>query len=104
MMKNRKGESGYHCLMPRVRVNGWEGTSLTRIEKKVEEVRFIIQEIQSLLKPKSSIRDFMYFHLSLSKYFERSIFSNIPRVRVLLSEWMISWMRMMLSMIFLPST
>jgi hypothetical protein len=104
MMKNRKGERGYCCLMPQVRVNSWEGTPLTRIEKKVEEVRFIIQEIQSLLKPKSSIRASMYFQLSLSKDFERTSFSNIPGVRVFLSEWTISWTRMMLSMILLPST
>jgi hypothetical protein len=103
-MTKRKGESRSPCLMPWVKVNGWEGTLLTRIEKKVEEVRFIIQEIQSLLKPKASRRDFMYFQLSLSKDFERSSFSNIPGARVLLREWMISWTRITLSMIFLPST
>jgi hypothetical protein len=34
--------------MPRVGEKGCEGTPLTRMEKKTEEMRFIIQEIQSL--------------------------------------------------------
>jgi hypothetical protein len=85
-MTKRKGERGSPFLIPLDGEKGYEGTTLTRIEKKVEEMRFIIQEIQSLLKPKADRRDFMYFHLNLSKDFERSSFRNIPRVRVLLSE------------------
>jgi hypothetical protein len=57
-----------------------------RIEKKVEEMRFIIQETQSLLKPKVDRSAFIYCQLNLSKTFERSSFRSIPGVRVLLSE------------------
>jgi len=59
---------------------------LTRIEKKEKEMRFIVQETQSLLKPKAVKRDFIYFQLNLSKSFEISIFSSIPGAQMLLSE------------------
>jgi hypothetical protein len=49
-------------------------------------MRFIIQEIQSLLKQKADRRAFMYCQLDLSKSFERSSFRSIPGVRVILSE------------------
>jgi hypothetical protein len=63
-----------------------EGTPFTRMEKNVEEVRLRIQFIHSLLKPKVERRDWMYFQLNLSKYFERSSLIRIPGVLVDLRE------------------
>ena len=40
---------------------------MTIIEKKVEEIGFIFQEIHSLLKLKAIKRDFIYRQLNLSK-------------------------------------
>jgi hypothetical protein len=41
-MTKRKGERGSPCLIPLEGEKGCEGVSLTRIEKKVEEMRFMI--------------------------------------------------------------
>ena len=49
----RKGERGSPCLIPLVGEKGGEGIPLTRIEKKVEEMRFIIHLIHNWWKPKS---------------------------------------------------
>jgi hypothetical protein len=46
IITKRKGERGSPCLIPREGEKGWEGVSLTRINKKVEEMRFKIQSIQ----------------------------------------------------------
>jgi hypothetical protein len=59
-MKNRKGERGLPCLIPLEGERVWEGTPLTRIEKNVEDMRFVVQEIHSLLKPKLVKRVSMY--------------------------------------------
>ena len=61
-----------------------------KIDKKVEEMRFIIQETQSLSKSKSDRSAFIYCELNLSKDFERSSFRRIPGVWVILREFMIS--------------
>jgi hypothetical protein len=50
----RKGERGSPCLIPLEGEKGFEGTPLTRIEKKAVEVRFIIQVTQLESKPKAS--------------------------------------------------
>jgi len=50
----RKGERGSPCLIPLEGEKGFKGTPLTRIEKKVMEVRFIIQATQLESKPKAS--------------------------------------------------
>jgi hypothetical protein len=73
---------------------GWEGTPLTRIEKKVEEVSLMIQSTQWLSKPKASRRECMYCQLILSKYLERSSLMSIPGVFVIFSEWITSCARM----------
>ena len=52
-MTKRKGERGLPCLIPREGKKCWEGVPLTRIEKKVEEIRFMIHAIQLVLKPKA---------------------------------------------------
>jgi hypothetical protein len=79
-MKKRKGERGFPCIIPLKSEKGCEGAPLTRIEKKVKEMRFIIQAIQFVLKPKDVKTTLMYCQLNLSKYFERSRFSSIPGV------------------------
>jgi hypothetical protein len=61
MIKKRKGESGSPWRMPRVGEKGLEGTPLTKIEKKAEEVSFMIHSIQSALNPKAERMDCMYF-------------------------------------------
>ena len=43
MIIKRKGERGSPCLIPLVGEKVREGMSLTRMEKKAEEVKFIIQ-------------------------------------------------------------
>jgi hypothetical protein len=45
MITKRKGESGSPWKMPQVGEKGLEGTPLTKIEKKEEEVSFMIQSI-----------------------------------------------------------
>jgi len=49
----------------------WEGTSLKRMEKKVEEVSYMIQATQRLSNPRASIRELMYCQLIMSKALER---------------------------------
>jgi hypothetical protein len=46
MSTKRKGDNGSPCLIPLEGKKGREGTPLTRIRKKVEEVRFKIQFTQ----------------------------------------------------------
>jgi len=55
MIKKRRGESGSPWHMPREGEKGLEGTPLTKMEKKVEEVSFMIQSIQSTLNPKAKM-------------------------------------------------
>jgi len=45
VITKRKGERGSPCLMPHEGEKGWEGDPLTRMEKKVEVMRFMIQSI-----------------------------------------------------------
>jgi hypothetical protein len=45
-MTKRKGERGSPCRIPLVGEKGWEGTSLTRIEKKAKEVSLMIEATQ----------------------------------------------------------
>jgi hypothetical protein len=52
MIKWRKGENGSPWRMPREGEKGLEGTLLTKMEKKAEEVSFMILSIQSELNPK----------------------------------------------------
>jgi hypothetical protein len=56
------------------------------MEKKADEVRFIIHWIQSLLKPNVERRDCIYCQLRQSKALETSSLMNIPGVRVDLNE------------------
>jgi hypothetical protein len=80
MMTKRKGERGSPWRMPREGEKVLEGTPFTRIEKKTVEVRFSIQFIQSLQKPKAERIDRIYCQLKRSKDFERSSFISIPGV------------------------
>jgi hypothetical protein len=62
-MTKRKGERESPCRIPIVGVKGWEGTPLTRMEKKDEEVSCMIQAIQVVSKPKALRREHIYFQL-----------------------------------------
>ena len=90
--------------MPLEAEKGREGTPLTRIENKAEEVRFKIQFTQSWSKPKEFKIALRYCQLALSKAFERSSLINIPGVFVYLRESISSCAKMMLSIICLPLT
>jgi hypothetical protein len=81
MMTKRKGESGSPCLMPLEGAKVLEGTPFTKMEKKVEEVRFRTQLTQSSLKPKATRRERIYCQLSLSKYLDRSNLIIMPGVQ-----------------------
>jgi hypothetical protein len=59
MMTKIKWDRGSPCRMPQAGEKGCDRTSLTRMEKKVDEVSFIIQEIQLFLNPKVIIRQFI---------------------------------------------
>jgi hypothetical protein len=43
---NKNGERGSPCRIPLDGKRGFEGTPFTRMEKKAEDVRFMIQPIQ----------------------------------------------------------
>jgi hypothetical protein len=62
----RNGERGYSFQMPLERAKVGEGTSLTKIDKKVEDVIFKTQSTHETWNLKVSIISFMYFQLSLS--------------------------------------
>jgi len=64
----------------------------------------MIQFTQLWSKPKESRTALRYSQLAQSKALERSILISIPGVFEDLREWMISWARMTLSIICLPST
>lgn len=83
---------------------GWEGTPLTKIEKKAEEVSLMIQCIEWLLEPKASSKERICCQLIMSKSLSRSSLMSIPRILVIYSKWITSCARMTLSMIFMPST
>ena len=85
-------------------VNVSIGETLRRMQNKVQEIRFKFQEIHSSQKPKACLMSQMYYQLSLSKAFEKSILISIPRVAMDFKEWMVSWTRMTLPMIWRPST
>jgi hypothetical protein len=70
--------------MPLVGEKVLDGTPLTRMEKKVEDVRLWIQETHSSQNPKVESTKLMYFQLKQSKYLERSSFISIPGVLVVL--------------------
>jgi hypothetical protein len=53
MIIKRKGESWSPCQMPRGGHKFFEGTPLTRMEKKEEAVNSMIHSIQSKLNPKA---------------------------------------------------
>jgi hypothetical protein len=55
-----------------------EGDPLTKIEKKVEEIRDKIQRVQVRLKPKARRIFSMYSQLSLSKALDRSSLRSMP--------------------------
>ena len=54
----RKGKSGSPCRIPLEGEKGLEGTPITRMENKVDEVRLTIQEIHEESKPKARRVDF----------------------------------------------
>ena len=90
--------------MPREGEKVEEGEPLTKMEKKVEEIRERIQRTQSWQKRKSNSVFSMKGQLSLSKDLERSNLRIMPRVLEVLREWTTSWVRIMQSRICLPST
>jgi hypothetical protein len=69
--KKKRGE-GVPLEIPLEGEKGLDGTPLIKIEKKVEEVRVMIQLTQASLKPKARRSDHIYFQLSLSNALERS--------------------------------
>jgi hypothetical protein len=102
MIIKRNGDRGSPCLIPLVGEKGREGTPLMRIEKKEEEVRFMIQSTQEGSNPKARSIECIYSQLILSKSLERSSFKSIPGVRVFCREWITSCAKMTLSSICLP--
>jgi len=90
--------------MPQECEKGLEGTSLIRMEKKVEEVTVMIQLTQVSQNPKARRRDLIYCQLSLSKYFERSCLISILGEPKDFRERMISRAKITLSKKFHPST
>jgi len=54
MRRNRKGDKGSPCLIPREGLKGPEGTPLTRIDKNALETRLSIQAIHFVENPKAS--------------------------------------------------
>ena len=99
----RKGERGSPWRMPLEGWKGREGMPFTKMKKKVEETRFITHLTDGGEKPKLVSILCMYIQLNLSKAFERSILRSIPAFLLCFKEWMISCVRMMSSMICLPS-
>jgi len=65
---------------------GHEVTPLTKMENKVEEVRFMIQLIKIGSKPKSRRVFLTLSKLILLKYFEIYNFKSIPRVLVICKD------------------
>jgi hypothetical protein len=59
IMMRRKHESGSPCLISLGREKGLEGTPLTKMENRVDEVRLTIQETHEGSKPKERKVDFM---------------------------------------------
>jgi hypothetical protein len=98
-MTKRKGERGSPYRMPLVGKKVLDGTPLTMMEKKAEDVSLWIQETHSSQNPKDESTKLMYCQLKRSKALERLSFISIPGVLVVLREWITSCANITLSRI-----
>lgn len=81
-----------------------EGEPFTKMEKKTVEIRFPIHLTQSYLKPYARKTSFRKLQFTLSYALAKSTLRSIPEVLVCFKECIISWVRIIPSRIWRPST